>query len=66
VTGSARTATVTADNAAELLRIPGDLFVECVQAAPPLAEMVGGVVASRLARTRPQPPVPAAAIGSSS
>jgi CRP-like cAMP-binding protein len=66
VTGGARTATVTAATAAELLRIPGELFVECVQSAPPLAEVVGGVVASRLARTRPRPSVASVPVGSAS
>jgi MFS family permease len=64
VTGGARTATVTAASTAELLRIPGELFVECVQSAQPLAEVVGGVVASRLARTRPRPSVAPVPVGS--
>jgi CRP-like cAMP-binding protein len=52
VTGHPRTATVTAATDGELLRIPGAAFVDVLQAAPPLAQAVGGLVAARLSRSR--------------
>jgi CRP-like cAMP-binding protein len=63
LTDSTRTATVTATTESQLLRIPGSLFLECVQGTPTLTEAVGTVVASRLAHARPRTPAPVVAIG---
>jgi len=64
VTGGTRTATVTATSTTELLRIPGEVFMECVQSAAPLAQTVGGVVAARLAHSRRKVAAPPVVVGS--
>jgi MFS family permease len=52
ISSGPRTASVTSDTAVHLLRIPGAVFVDCVQAAPPLEKTVGGLVATRLSTRR--------------
>lgn len=64
VTGGRRTATVTATKPTELLRIPGEVFMDCVQATPPMAESVNGLVTARLSHVRQRNVVASVPVGS--